>query len=199
MNIKLCVLLLRSPSEALQILEEAYAKVILKKMQVYLWHKHFCDVHRTAYLFCTTLYLHIGRFWSKSTLSSTVIQLWRIHHIVQTCHWAISSGYCYKKNVLNEQQFVSAEEVTAKVMRAVTEESERFQSVERMCHCPWNLFWRKCCVNRCMITYLCAIHQFRELFEATFWILFGDWRSSLVLSRPVVFHLWSNVLILKLH
>jgi hypothetical protein len=33
----------KSPSETLQIPEEAYAKVAMKKIQVYEWHKRFHD------------------------------------------------------------------------------------------------------------------------------------------------------------
>jgi hypothetical protein len=41
-NIKLCVFLHKSPSDILQMLEEANGKVAMKKMQVYEWHKCFC-------------------------------------------------------------------------------------------------------------------------------------------------------------
>jgi hypothetical protein len=39
-KIKCCVLLLKSPSETLQMLEEVYGKTV-KKMQAYEWHKLF--------------------------------------------------------------------------------------------------------------------------------------------------------------
>jgi hypothetical protein len=38
-----CVLLLKSPSGTLRLLEEAYGKVAMKKTRVYEWHKCFHD------------------------------------------------------------------------------------------------------------------------------------------------------------
>jgi hypothetical protein len=38
-NITFCVLLHKSPFETLQILEEGFDGVAMKKMQVYEWHK----------------------------------------------------------------------------------------------------------------------------------------------------------------
>jgi histone-lysine N-methyltransferase SETMAR len=42
-NIKFCVLLKKSPSETLRMLEKAYGKAAMKKTQVYKWHKRFRD------------------------------------------------------------------------------------------------------------------------------------------------------------
>jgi histone-lysine N-methyltransferase SETMAR len=42
-NIKFCVLLNKSPSETLRMLEKAYGKAAMKKTQVYRWHKRFRD------------------------------------------------------------------------------------------------------------------------------------------------------------
>jgi hypothetical protein len=37
----------------------------------------------------------------------------------------------------------------------------------KVCHCQRELLWRKCCENKCKVTYFCAINQFQELYEAT--------------------------------
>jgi hypothetical protein len=42
-NKKFCVLLHKSPSETLWLLEEVYGKAAIKKMQVYKWYKCFWD------------------------------------------------------------------------------------------------------------------------------------------------------------
>jgi hypothetical protein len=42
------------------------------------------------------------------------------------------------------------------------------QILTKVCHCPRELFWSEYCVSSCMITYLCVINQFWELFEATY-------------------------------
>jgi hypothetical protein len=34
-------------------------------------------------------------------------------------------------------------------------------------HCPRDLVWRKCCINRHKVTYFCEVNQFRELSEDT--------------------------------
>jgi hypothetical protein len=47
-NMKCCVSLHKSPSEAVQMLEEVYDKVTIKKIQVYNWHKSFCDDHASV-------------------------------------------------------------------------------------------------------------------------------------------------------
>jgi hypothetical protein len=39
-NIKYCVLLHKSPSKTLSVLEEAYTKAVMKETQVYGWHEH---------------------------------------------------------------------------------------------------------------------------------------------------------------
>jgi hypothetical protein len=53
-NIKPCVLLYKSPLQTLQMLEEAYGKVAVKKMQVHEWHKRSCIDCISAHedLFC---------------------------------------------------------------------------------------------------------------------------------------------------
>jgi hypothetical protein len=40
---------------------------------------------------------------------------------------------------------------------------------------PKELLWRKCCVNRCDVTYFCVINQFWECFEATYTL--SDYRK----------------------
>lgn len=42
-NIKSCVLLQKSPSEMLTILQKAYGDRAMKKLQVYDWQKWFCE------------------------------------------------------------------------------------------------------------------------------------------------------------
>jgi hypothetical protein len=44
----LSIFLSKSPSEALRTLEEAHGKEVVKKTQVYEWHKRFRDVYETA-------------------------------------------------------------------------------------------------------------------------------------------------------
>jgi hypothetical protein len=53
-------------------------------------------------------------------------------------------------------------------------------------HRPAEQLWRKC-VNRCKVTYCCAINQFLELFEA-FCISVTDCRKlrSISFGRPPV-------------
>jgi hypothetical protein len=48
-KIKFCVFLYKSPSEKLQMLEEAYDKAAMKKPQVYKWHKCFWLIHVTVF------------------------------------------------------------------------------------------------------------------------------------------------------
>jgi hypothetical protein len=47
-NFKCCVLLNKSPSETLQMLEEAYGEAAMKKTQVYEWYKGFRDGHASV-------------------------------------------------------------------------------------------------------------------------------------------------------
>lgn len=42
-NIKFCVLLHKSPSETLRLLQEAYGEAAMKKTQVFSWHKRFSE------------------------------------------------------------------------------------------------------------------------------------------------------------
>jgi hypothetical protein len=48
LNVKCCILLHKSHSEALQRLEEVYGKAIMKKTQVDKWNAHFCDGHASV-------------------------------------------------------------------------------------------------------------------------------------------------------
>jgi hypothetical protein len=61
------------------------------------------------------------------------------------------------KNFLKRQWFASAEEVNANAL----------WTLAKVCHCPRELLWLKCCVNRCKVTYFCVINQFWELSEAS--------------------------------
>jgi hypothetical protein len=52
--------------------------------------------------------------------------------------------------------------------------SEALQTLAKVCHCPRELLWRKCCankckvsnfcVNKCKVTNFCVINQFWEFF-----------------------------------
>jgi hypothetical protein len=43
--------------------------------------------------------------------------------------------------------------------------SKSFMNIGKKCHCSRELLWRKCCVNRCEITYFCAVNS-GNFFEA---------------------------------
>jgi hypothetical protein len=67
-NVNCYVLLYESSTETLQMLEKA----AVKETKAYQWHKHFHEGYETAGFVYIMAHLHIGCWWSSSTLPNTM-------------------------------------------------------------------------------------------------------------------------------
>jgi hypothetical protein len=44
--------------------------------------------------------------------------------------------------------------------RSIKKLLQEWLHMANVCHCPRGLLWRKCCINRCNVTYFYLINQF---------------------------------------
>jgi hypothetical protein len=100
------------------MLDEAYGQGPIEKTQVCELCKRFREGHRKNCFFCTAVHLHIGRRWRKSTLPSMGHPPYSPD--LPSPHFLL---FLLIKSSL-KGRFAFAEEVTAKVTRALTEVSK---------------------------------------------------------------------------
>jgi hypothetical protein len=192
-NIKFHVLLYKSPSETLQMLEELNCVVwrqwrkrrfkisinvlmmVMCQWQSVLWvtigfeqwHKH-----QECALCCVKWGVKGSKnasSWTKLNMNDQCqAQYMAVQHpsystdFVTTCFCA--TKMCSQRTMICEHQG-SHRKIDESTDRGIKKRftgmfPEALWALAKVCHCPKELLWMKCCVNRCMVTYFCVINKF---------------------------------------